>query len=69
MQAVALAPSELDRAHGERALDDVIVHAWEELIEGRGSPCPVCGGEMEPEYGAHARAIGGRCKDCGARLH
>ena len=30
---------------GERALDDVIVRAWEELTAHRGVACPVCGGE------------------------
>ncbi len=69
MPAVAVAPSESHRGHGERALDDVIVRAWEELTEGRGCACPVCGGEMAPEYGAQARAIGGRCMSCGTRLH
>ncbi len=89
MPAVAVAPSELDCAHGERALDDVIVHAWEELTAGRGCACPVCGGDMKPEHGTQARALdgvggarsgeggcravstpaGGRCKNCGARLH
>jgi hypothetical protein len=68
MQAVAVAPTELDRVYGERALDDVIVQAWEELTAHRGVACPVCGGEMEPEYGARARPICGRCTSCRATL-
>jgi hypothetical protein len=69
VSAVAEAPTGLDPAHGERALDDVIVRVWEELTEGRGAACPVCGGDMEPDYAAQARAIGGRCNKCGARLN
>ncbi len=57
MSAVAVAPREVGCAHGERALDEVIVHAWEELIAGRGCGCPVCSGEMEPEGGAWTRAL------------
>jgi hypothetical protein len=68
MLAVAVAPMDLDRAYGERALDDVIVPAWEELTARRSVACPVCGGEMDPEYGAQARPIAGRCKSCRATL-
>jgi hypothetical protein len=49
-------------------LDEVIVHAWEVLGSGREVTCPICGGEMDPEYGAQARPISGRCGDCGTRL-
>ena len=68
MPAVAVAPTELDRSFGERALDDVIVRASEELAAHHCAVCPVCGGEMEPEYGAHARPVAGRCRGCAARL-
>ena len=51
-----------------RNLDDLIVDTWEGLAKGT-SQCPVCGGRMEPEYGAHARPVGGRCADCGSALH
>ena len=50
------------------SLDDLIVDTWEELAKGT-SQCPVCGGRMEPEYGAHTRPVGGRCADCGSALH
>jgi hypothetical protein len=68
MSAVAEAPMHLDRVYGERALDDVIVRAWEELTVQRGTACPVCGGEMEPQYGARARPICGRCTSCHSTL-
>jgi hypothetical protein len=51
-----------------RSLDDLIVDTWEGLARGT-SQCPVCGGRMEPEYGAHTRPVGGRCVDCGSALH
>ena len=68
MPAVAVAPADIGRGYGERALDDVIVRAWEELTAHRTVRCPVCGGEMDPEYGAQARPIAGRCKSCHATL-
>ena len=51
-----------------RNLSDLIVDTWEGLARGT-SQCPVCGGLMEPEYGAHTRPVGGRCADCGSALH
>jgi hypothetical protein len=51
-----------------RSLDGLIVDTWEELARGT-SQCPVCGGRLEPEYGAHTRPVGGRCADCGSALH
>jgi hypothetical protein len=68
MSAVAVAPADLDRGYGERALDDRIVRVWEELTARRGVACPVCGGEMDPVYGAQARPVAGRCKSCRATL-
>jgi hypothetical protein len=68
MSAVAVAPTTLDRGYGERALDDLIVRAWEELTAHRGVACPVCGGEMDPVYGARAKPIAGRCKSCRSTL-
>lgn len=50
------------------SLDNMIVDTWEGLVRGT-SQCPVCGGRMEPEYGAHTRPVGGRCADCGSALH
>ena len=68
MPALAVAPVQVTRGSGEPGLDDVIVRAWEELIGNRGVGCPVCDGGMEPEYGAQARPVAGRCQDCGSRL-
>jgi hypothetical protein len=53
---------------GERTLDDVIVGAWEALSAHRSVACPVCGGELAAEYGAHARPVGGKCRSCGTEL-
>ncbi len=53
---------------GEPTLDELVVGVWEGLTAQRTSACPVCRGPMEPEYGTHARLVGGRCHDCGSSL-
>jgi hypothetical protein len=55
--------------HDEGTLDELVVAVWERLSADRSATCPLCGGEMRPQYGAHARAIGGSCSSCGASLH
>jgi hypothetical protein len=49
-------------------LDELIVALWEGLSADQSVGCPVCASEMKPEYGAHARAVGGRCAGCGSTL-
>ena len=53
----------------EGTLDELVAALWEALRADQAGACPVCGAEMTPEYGAHARAIGWRCATCGTRLH
>jgi hypothetical protein len=57
-----------DGAGGGPTLDDVVSGAWEELTAHAVVECLVCGGGLAPEYGAHARPIGGRCRNCGTTL-
>ena len=86
--AVALRPSGswsqalslFDGAGGEATLDDVLAGLWERLAARATAPCPVCGGRMEPMFGAHGD--GGvasedarpgaperaRCTNCGSSL-
>ena len=64
MSALAIAPSLFDRPRGAPTLDDVIVDAWEGLAAHQAVSCPVCGGELVPQYGAHARPVAGRCSNC-----
>jgi hypothetical protein len=61
-------PLWLDRVGEGGTLDDRVVTLWEGIGAHRTMSCPVCGGEMKPAYGAHARAIGGKCADCGSTL-
>jgi hypothetical protein len=61
-------PSLFDVLGGEPTLDDVVVGAWEGLTAHMTATCPVCEGEMKPEYGAHALPLGGRCETCGSAL-
>ncbi len=61
-------PSLFDGLGGEPTLDDLVAGAWEGLTAHATVSCPVCGGEMGPQYGAQSRPIGGRCSDCGSRL-
>jgi hypothetical protein len=53
---------------GEPTLDALVSGVWEGLAAHRSVACPVCGHEMTPDYGAHARPIGGSCRSCGTRL-
>ncbi|HET8977880.1 MAG TPA: hypothetical protein VFN87_06960 [Solirubrobacteraceae bacterium] len=53
---------------GEPTLDSLLSGVWEGLAAHRSVACPVCGGEMRPEYGVHARPIGGRCASCETRF-
>jgi hypothetical protein len=61
-------PSRLERAGEDRTLDDLLVDLWEGIGAHRTVECPVCAGEMRPAYGAHARAIGGKCAECGSTV-
>ena len=61
-------PSLLGVVGGEPTLDELLAGVWEGLTAHAAVRCPVCGGEMEPEYGVHALPIGGRCKGCGSTL-
>jgi hypothetical protein len=62
-------PSPNDLLRDEGTLDELISALWEGLDADQSVACPVCGAEMKPEYGAHARAIGGRCEMCGSTLY
>ncbi|MFZ0091983.1 MAG: hypothetical protein WAL63_20965 [Solirubrobacteraceae bacterium] len=53
---------------GEPTLDMVMAGVWEGLAAHRSAACPMCGGEMTPDYGAHALPVGGRCRSCGTML-
>ena len=57
-----------DGAGGGPTLDHVVSGAWEELTAHAVVECPVCDGELHPEYGQHALPIGGRCRRCGTTL-
>ncbi len=54
MTALAVAPTLFDDLGGAPTLDDVLVDVWEGLTAHRIVSCPVCGADMNPEYGAHA---------------
>ena len=62
------APSLLEPVGEGRTLDDLLVALWEGLGGDGAVECPVCEGEMQPVYGVHARAIGGRCTSCGTTV-
>jgi hypothetical protein len=71
--AVALAADSspeapLGRGEGLPRLEELIAAVWDGLATHRVVECPACGGRMEPEYGAGARPIAGRCGDCGSIL-
>jgi DNA-directed RNA polymerase subunit RPC12/RpoP len=61
-------PASRDPLRDEGTLDELIAALWEALDSDQSVACPVCGADMKPEYGAHARAVGGRCQDCGSTV-
>jgi hypothetical protein len=62
------APSLFDGVGGEPTLDELLAGVWEGLTAHQLVCCPVCGDDMQPDYGAHALPIGGRCRGCAATL-
>ena len=62
------APDLFDGLGGEPTLDQLIASVWEGLAAHAAVRCPVCEGEMRPEYGAHALPLGGRCAQCESTL-
>ncbi|MDQ2895474.1 MAG: hypothetical protein M3Y09_07495 [Actinomycetota bacterium] len=62
------APGLLDGLGGDPTLDEVLSGAWEGLAAHRPVACLVCGEQMAPAYGAHARPIGGHCSSCQSTL-
>jgi len=68
VDALATAPSLLDGVSTESTLAETLDRVWEALSARRPGTCPVCAGEMQPEYGAQARPIGGRCRSCETTL-
>jgi hypothetical protein len=68
VSTLAVAPTLFDAVGGEPTLDEMIVGAWEGLIAHGSVACPACQEKMDPEYGAHARPIRGRCGSCGSVL-
>ena len=52
---------------GEPTLDELVSGVWEGLAAHQRVPCPVCGGEMAPGYGAHSKVVAGGCTSCGTR--
>ncbi|HEX8977445.1 MAG TPA: hypothetical protein VF781_13120 [Solirubrobacteraceae bacterium] len=65
MSTLSLAPPRSRELGGEPTLDEQLTRVWEGLAAHQPAACPLCTGEMVPLYGAHARPVGGRCRDCG----
>ena len=68
MNMLAVAPTLLDSLEDELTLDALLAEAWSGLGAHQVVECPVCRGEMRPDYGAQTRPVGGRCADCTATL-
>lgn len=69
LRGLAAGPETLfDGPGGGPSLDDVLSSAWEGLAARAVVDCPMCEGELVPEYGSTARPIAGRCRRCGTRL-
>jgi hypothetical protein len=61
-------PTIFDGAVSGPTLDELLASVWERLTVHAVVECPLCGGQMEPQYAAQALPIGGRCGDCGSTL-
>jgi hypothetical protein len=68
MSTLAVEQATLEGYGPEPTLDALLTGVWSDLCSHRIVECPLCQGEMRPEYGAQARPVGGRCTDCGAVL-
>ncbi len=68
MTMLAVAQTSFEGLSREPTLDDVLDGVWRGLAAHRTVQCPVCHGEMTPQYGAQALPVGGRCRNCGATL-
>jgi hypothetical protein len=55
MSTLTVEPTLFDRPGGEPSLDELISGVWEVLAARQPVDCPVCGGDMQPWYGAHSR--------------
>ena len=69
MSTLTVEQTTLEGLEPERTLDDQIVGVWTRLRSHLSVECPVCHGEMAPEYGAQALPVGGRCRGCGTTLN
>ena len=58
----------LDPVGDAGTLDELVRELWGGLAAHRTVACPICGQDMGPDYGHHARPIGGTCSRCGATL-
>ena len=68
MSMLAVAETSATRLENGPTLARMVGVLWEELSAGRPVACPLCHGEMAPEYGQHAMPTAGRCRGCGTRL-
>ena len=68
MSTLTVSSESLERVGGEPTLEEALASIWDGLCLHRLAECPVCGGEMQPEYGAHTLPIAGRCTACGTTL-
>jgi hypothetical protein len=69
VSTLLVAQPTLEGLKPSRTLGDLIASVWSELSAHRMVQCPVCYGDMEPEYSAQALPVGGRCTDCGSVLN
>ena len=69
MSTLVVAQPTLEGLEPYRTLGDLLASVWSELSAHQTVQCPVCHGEMEPEYSAQALPVGGRCTDCGSVLN
>jgi DnaJ-class molecular chaperone len=68
VSTLAVEQTTLEGLGPEPTLEDLMLGVWRSLSSHQTVECPVCHGTMEPQYGAHALPVAGRCTDCGTVL-
>ena len=55
-------------ASDDPTLEELVSALWRQVSAGGRAVCPLCAGDLEPRYAAHAIPVAGRCRACGTSI-